>query len=748
MLLTQYLILVFSAIVPVGIYYLLKKYKRLNSLFYKIFAIIVAVVFFVRFMSGHDIIENVIGLNCPDINSKALTAISILLNWFFNASLLMVCIAPFFNNRTVNNIIRFFVLPVTVLSFSFIYWQSICLVGLNSYNHFSFRAILFAIEIGFVMSSAILAWIVDFKKITKQEALNLLYIIPMLMVSIPIYTFQSLFGYAKYAAPVKDLTVMHRVILYIGFAVPVLTYVLLHKKDYNTKKLCLLYFCVATMINFSTNYKFHDLLNITHWPIHLCNTAMYLMVICLIFKMKRLFYFTLFINVLGAFLAMAMPNYSDSANLFSSQMVNFYVNHYVAFFMPILFVALKMFERPKLKQFLYSMAGFAGYFIFVLIINAWFSNYGEVDYFFINSDFIADKLGNWAERLRDVVVSFNIGSLKFTFYPLYQVIFFVVYCLLGLGMWFIYEYAFSVADFYADMRERKQKIKLDELALSVKLKEQEMGKDKKEIIDVNNVKNVKLELKNFSKKYGSSKNYAVKNANLEINGGEIFGFLGPNGAGKSTIIKSIVGIQPITDGAIEVCGYDVNLQPVQCKKLIGFVPDHYALYEKLTGREYINYIADLYDVSAEDRTKAINKYVKLFELEGAFDNQMKTYSHGMKQKIAIMAALVHNPKVWILDEPLTGLDPNSIYQVKECMKAHAKAGNIVFFSSHIIDVVERICDRIAIIKKGDIKTVKTLKQVEAECNLEDFYLKTIGEENLIEEKKDNAIIAKPKRKKA
>ena len=198
--------------------------------------------------------------------------------------------------------------------------------------------------------------------------------------------------------------------------------------------------------------------------------------------------------------------------------------------------------------------------------------------------------------------------------------------------------------------------------------------------------------------------YAVKNANLEVNGGEIFGFLGPNGAGKSTIIKSIVGIQPITSGQIEVCGYDVDKQSVEAKRQIGFVPDHYALYEKLTGREYINYIADLYEVPIDIRKKRIDSFVKRFELENAFDNQMKTYSHGMKQKIAIMAALVHNPKIWILDEPLTGLDPNSIFQVKECMKEHARAGNIVFFSSHIIDVVERICDKIAIIKKGNIIT--------------------------------------------
>lgn len=236
----------------------------------------------------------------------------------------------------------------------------------------------------------------------------------------------------------------------------------------------------------------------------------------------------------------------------------------------------------------------------------------------------------------------------------------------------------------------------------------------------------KLILKNFTKRYGNSDVYAVKDACLEVHGGEIFGFLGPNGAGKSTIIKSIVGIQTITGGAIEVAGYDVKTQPVLAKKQMGFVPDHYALYENLTAREYINYVADLYDVPKEDVNARLSRFLDLFEFHNAIDRQIKTYSHGMKQKVTIMSALIHNPKVWILDEPLTGLDPNSIFQVKECMRRHAEEGNIVFFSSHIIDVVERICDRIAIIRKGQIQCVKTVEEIEKTgVTLEQFYLSVI-----------------------
>ncbi len=235
-----------------------------------------------------------------------------------------------------------------------------------------------------------------------------------------------------------------------------------------------------------------------------------------------------------------------------------------------------------------------------------------------------------------------------------------------------------------------------------------------------------IHIENLTRDYKDNK--GIFDISFDINEGEVFGFLGPNGAGKSTIIKSTVGIQPISEGAIEICGYDVKKQPIMAKRQIGFVPDHYALYEQLSGREYINYIADIYEVSKEDRDARMAKYISLFQMEAQIDNKIKTYSHGMKQKITIMAALIHNPKVWILDEPLTGLDPTSIYQVKECMKEHAKAGNIVFFSSHIIDIVEKLCERIAIIKKGEIQCVKTVKQIEKSGKtLEQFYLDTIGE---------------------
>ena len=213
---------------------------------------------------------------------------------------------------------------------------------------------------------------------------------------------------------------------------------------------------------------------------------------------------------------------------------------------------------------------------------------------------------------------------------------------------------------------------------------------------------------------------------LTIKDGEVFGFLGHNGAGKSTTIKSLVGIQSITSGQMLVDGYDVAIQPVEAKLRIGYVSDNHAVYERLTGREYINYVADLYMVSKEDRDERIAKYLKMFKLEDAIDREIKGYSHGMKQKIVVIASLIHNPKVWVLDEPLTGLDPTSSFQIKECMREHANYGNIVFFSSHVIEVVEKICDKICIINHGKLECVHSLKDLkEQNISLEELYLKYV-----------------------
>ena len=713
--------------------YYVCKYKKIkiNNNIFKIVSGVLAAVFFFRYMLGEEAFNGVFKLSETKVGYEALnlsptmTAISFIAHWTLLTANLLVILYPFFKNSKYTVLVKYYAFAVALFCLGFLPQLSVGIVGNAAYNGFQIRTLLIGVELGILIGYCFVTFLSNgCFKINKKDAWGFAYIPFMLLALFPTYTFEVLVGHANYGIDLEGFTTPHRLILYGNIIIPFILYFLLRKKDSETVRGILIYITLGTLISFCNGWRFIDWTNVLHWPFHLCNTAMFIIPLCLIFKWKKLFYFTYFINVFGAFMAMMMPDTSDTANILSESIVLFYTNHYIAFFMPILIVALKVYKRPTIREFKYSMVGFAMYFLLVLILNAWFSNYGEVDYFYTNSDFIVDKLGQWAEDLRLVTWQFKLGGLKFLFYPLYQVLYFIVYGLIAAAVWFVYELAFSFTDTLADIKARKEVIKADRLALEVALGDR--GKEEPMNMDGTN----KIILRNFSKRYGKSDVYAVKDANLEICGGEIFGFLGHNGAGKSTIIKSIVGIQPITSGSIEVCGYDVDKQPVMAKKQIGFVPDHYALYEKLTGREYLNYIADLYDVSKEDREESIEKYVKLFELQGAIDNQIKTYSHGMKQKVTIMSALVHNPKVWILDEPLTGLDPTSIFQVKECMREHVKNGNIVFFSSHLIDIVEQLCDRIAIIKKGRILSCEKVSDIEAreKGGLEAYYLRISNQE--------------------
>ena len=239
-----------------------------------------------------------------------------------------------------------------------------------------------------------------------------------------------------------------------------------------------------------------------------------------------------------------------------------------------------------------------------------------------------------------------------------------------------------------------------------------------------------LEIKNLTKRYGESTVNAVEDLSLSLKEGEIYGFLGPNGAGKSTTIKSLVGIYPFQHGDILIDGVSIKTNPLEAKLKIGYVSDNHAVFERLTGCEYVNHIANLYNVDPKDAEERTNRLLAIFKLEEAFHRPIKSYSHGMKQKISVIAALVHNPKLWVLDEPLTGLDPQSSYQLKKVMKQHAQEGNTVFFSSHILDVVENLCNRCCIIKKGKLQGVYDIAELKANGeSLEEIFVSVIGEED-------------------
>lgn len=240
-----------------------------------------------------------------------------------------------------------------------------------------------------------------------------------------------------------------------------------------------------------------------------------------------------------------------------------------------------------------------------------------------------------------------------------------------------------------------------------------------------------IEIKNVSKAYKKGIKI-VNNLNLTIKDGEIFGFLGPNGAGKTTTIKMITGILEIDSGKILIDGKDISKDAINAKKRFGFVPDNPDMFLKLKGIEYLNFIGDIYDISTDERKERINKLAKEFEMQEVLNNKIESYSHGMRQKIVIMSALLHQPQNLILDEPLTGLDPKSSFDLKKIMREYTKEKKTVFFSTHVLEVAERLCDRVGIIDNGNLVFVGTYNdlknQFKEDLSLEELFME-ITEKN-------------------
>jgi ABC-2 type transport system ATP-binding protein len=231
-----------------------------------------------------------------------------------------------------------------------------------------------------------------------------------------------------------------------------------------------------------------------------------------------------------------------------------------------------------------------------------------------------------------------------------------------------------------------------------------------------------LKIKNFSKSYGNGKKKAVDNLNLDVKEGEIYGFIGHNGAGKTTTIKAIVGIMQFDEGDILIDGTSVKEDPVLCKNKIAYIPDNPDIYSSLTGIAYLNFIADIFEVSKTDREEAINKYATTFEILPNLGDLISTYSHGMKQKLVIISALLHKPKLLILDEPFVGLDPKSAFTLKKIMRQLCDEGSAIFFSSHVLEVVEKLCDEVGIIKNGKLIKSGKVSEIKGDKSLESIFL--------------------------
>ena len=237
-----------------------------------------------------------------------------------------------------------------------------------------------------------------------------------------------------------------------------------------------------------------------------------------------------------------------------------------------------------------------------------------------------------------------------------------------------------------------------------------------------------LKIEHLTKKYGDKT--AVKDITIHINAGEIYGFIGHNGAGKTTTLKSVVGILDFEEGEILIDGESIKEKPLECKRKMAYIPDNPDLYEFMTGIKYLNFIADVFGVSESDRQERIRKYADVFELTSDLAQPIASYSHGMKQKLAIISAWIHEPKLIIMDEPFVGLDPKATHILKNMMRELCDKGGAIFFSTHVLEVAEKLCDKVAIIKKGELIRQGTMEEVKGDDSLEEVFLE-------LEEESDN-----------
>ena len=236
-----------------------------------------------------------------------------------------------------------------------------------------------------------------------------------------------------------------------------------------------------------------------------------------------------------------------------------------------------------------------------------------------------------------------------------------------------------------------------------------------------------LAINNYSKAYNKD-HFAVSGLSLNVDSGDLFAFIGHNGAGKSTTIKSIVGILPFDDGDILIDGISIKKDPIACKKMIAYIPDNPDIYDSLTGIQYLNFIADIFKVDKTTRKAIIDKYASEFELTNDLNNLISSYSHGMKQKLVIISALVHSPKLLILYEPFVGLDPKATYLVKKAMVEFCENGGAIFFSTHVLEVAEKLCNKLAIIKNGKLLITGKMEEVIKDSTLEDVFMELTNNE--------------------
>ena len=698
----------------------------------KVLAVLLFLLYLAHYEGGKDYFSTVDGLSSSSFMAPSSVFFGMVGILLFQAAAMLAAVSSFVPSPFFRNVRKWGLTSLSFLSFALSPFliQGIAGDVLGSgevnFDPYSFRLPLLGIELGILFVLSASSFFEEGRSGHGPKFVTpYLLLAAVVLLSLPSsYSFAVVFGSHVSFIPVpEDLNVTHRVLVYLAFLLPTAYFFLLRPFDAAHRHALLAYVSYMAFYGYIGGLRWNIWTSLETIPLHLCCTAMYVIPLVLTFKTTKVFYFTMFVNVIGAFIALLMPNYVDSAafptyGAFSLPVVEFYINHLYAFFMPVLIVLLGIYPRPKMKYFFYSMAGFLAYFLLCLVVNTVGNAYGyDIDFFFLYSDYVPSQIGDWAKKIYELSFAFSLGGKEFVVHPLYLVCFYFVYVGFAFAMWYVYELLFAGVDGLELLLERS--------GLAKRRKEEWkrlLGKEHPM------EERATLKIEHLRKRYPHNDFDTVRDFSLELEGGKIYAFLGKNGAGKSTIIKSIVGMHDFDGGRILVSGHDLQEEEIAAKSLIGFVPDHYALYESLTGREYVNYIADLYGVSKADREERLSSLLPRLSLVAAFDRPIGTYSHGMKQKITIVSSLVHDPKVWILDEPMTGVDPVSIFEIKETMREHARKGNIVFFSTHLIDVVNSLCDEIIVIRHGDLVYRGEVSKLHEEgVDLEQLFLK-LGED--------------------
>src|SRR5690554_2168398 len=721
---------------PLIVILLVKFPKKRKPIIYML-GILLFGVYIIRLFS-YDNINYVFNLLLIDIDtpinseetwlfSVNLSVFIIILRWLTIVLIAWVLVNIVYEVKELKILISFIGPIVVILNIVFFNEH---LIAFQGNKEFSIRAVQYIVEtalLGSIVFSTLYFYIkkkgqqmnktiVSIQTNNQKKSIYsiLLIIIGSMFALMPQSFLFNLFG--NYGSLPKDFNVEHIFVIFFAVVLTFVGFQFMKNRTQNSKNAFIFFLALAAVFQ----YFYTRRETLSALPLHLCNLAIILIFISTLFNVKGLFYFAYFANVIGAILAILLPNYTTE-DFFNITVIHFGYNHLYAFSIPILAVALGRFEKPNLKAMFQAIAVFTVYFIVIIFLNAWFNNYATVDYFFAYSDFLTSKFDFSFFSMSNVqyqnVISFNINNLEFKFFWLFKLIYYFGFVFIMFLSWYVYDLVFITIDNHKKLKSKLKNIKNEHLILLEHVGKKGLKNRMKE----QGANMIKIE--NFSKKYGKSKKYAVKDFTLEVKKGEIFGFLGHNGAGKSTTIKSLVGIQTITEGEMFIDGFSIKTQPIEAKLRIGYVSDNHAVYENLTGREYIHYVADLYLIDKQTRNSRLKMLSERLNLDHALDQEVKTYSHGMKQKLVVIASLIHEPPVWILDEPLTGLDPTSAYQIKETMKEYAKRGNIVFFSSHVIEVVEKICTKIAIINEGELQGIYDMKDlIKAGVSLENLYL--------------------------